>query len=274
MNKQQAAFIKTVKTFYKKSGRHDLPWRLTTDPYKIAVSEIMLQQTQVNRVKEKYAEFLKAFPTVQKLANASLQEVLSHWSGLGYNRRARFLHAMAKTVVENHKGKFPQSFEGLLALPGIGHYTAGAISAFAYNMPVPIIETNIRTVYFHHFPELMHALNGYTVNDKELMSYVAQTLDHKNPREWYWALMDYGSYLKQSGIKIHRASKHYAKQSAFKGSLREVRGGILKIITKNSVSAAQLQKQLSFEKDRIDQALTALQQEKFITKKGSVYSIA
>lgn len=267
-----------IWAFYRQSGRHDLPWRKTTDPYKIAVSEVMLQQTQVGRVIEKYKEFLKAFPTARSLANAPLQQVLLLWSGLGYNRRARFLQKMAQTVTLEYVGVFPKDFDTLLKLPGIGQYTAGAISAFAYNQPVPIVETNIRTVYLHHFfagPKLSKADSEINkVSDKELMELITETLDHKNPREWYWALMDYGSYLKSTGVRIHRNSKQYVKQSTFKGSLREVRGGVLRILTKQSVTGMQLQKTLSFEKERIDQAVMSLMQEGVISRKGNKLGIS
>jgi A/G-specific adenine glycosylase len=271
------AFVKTVRDYYKAHGRHDLPWRLTTDPYKIAVSEVMLQQTQVARVIEKYKEFLKAFPTARSLANAPLQQVLLHWSGLGYNRRARFLQQMAQTVTTDYKGIFPSTFEGLLKLPGVGTYTAGAISAFAYNIPIAVIETNIRTVYLHHFPQVLSNAKdtnqNQTVSDKELLQLITATLDHKNPREWYWALMDYGSYLKTQGSRIHRQSTGYKKQSTFKGSLREVRGGIIKVLTQQTATTMQLQKNLGFEKERIAAALQTLLKEEFIIKKATVYSI-
>jgi A/G-specific adenine glycosylase len=268
MNK--AGFIKIVYGYYEKHGRHDLPWRLTTDPYNIAVSEIMLQQTQVARVIEKYREFLQAFPTVQDLAKASLQQVLLHWSGLGYNRRARFLHLMAQTVTAEYGGKFPKDREKLLQLPGIGHYTAGAIAAFAYNKPLPFIETNIRTVYLHHF------YNNSTkhITDKELLPLIEATVDQAHPRQWYWALMDYGSYLKSQGITIHRQSAHYAKQSAFKGSVREVRGGIMKILTKQPASMLQLQKVTDFSSQRIEQAVQSLLKEGIVTKKGKILGIS
>jgi len=263
-------FIQTVKEYYHKHGRHDLPWRMTTDPYKIVVSEIMLQQTQVSRVIEKYYTFLKAFPTVQVLANASLQQVLLQWSGLGYNRRARFLHQMAQTVVKEKSGVFPKHFDELLELPGIGHYTAGAICAFAYNKPITIIETNIRTVFLYHFfnnsKEAQH--DGLVkVADSELLPLIEKTLDQNNPREWYWALMDYGSYLKSQGIKIHRSSTHYKKQTTFKGSLREVRGAIIKMLTKHSATVLQVQKSTGFEIDRIEEAVQILIKEGIIGKK-------
>lgn len=265
---EKTAFVKTVYGYYKKQGRHDLPWRTTTDPYKIIVSEVMLQQTQVGRVMEKYTLFLKTFPTVRSLANAPLQKVLTVWSGLGYNRRAKFLQKMAQTIVAEHEGVFPKTLTELMALPGIGTYTAGAIMAFAYNAPDIFIETNIRTVYLHHF--------GHTkkVSDVELLPLIEATLDYKNPREWYWALMDYGSFLKSQGVVIHRMSPQYKKQAAFKGSLREVRGGIIKALTSQPATITQLEIKLSFEKERITAALQTLLKEDLIVKKSTYFHIA
>ncbi len=282
--KQKAAFIQKVKTYYTEQGRHDLPWRHTTDPYKIAVSEVMLQQTQVARVIEKYKEFLKAFPTAHSLANAPLQQVLLQWSGLGYNRRARFLQQMAQVVINNQSpslklrrtkaGKFPKTFDELLELPGIGTYTAGAICAFAYNQPVVMIETNVRTVYLHHFRKaLSKTKDNDKVSDKELLPLIEATLDQKNPRQWYWALMDYGSFLKSQGIRIHRNSVHYKKQSAFKGSVREVRGAIMKILTVRPATALQLQKITGFETARIEAATQALLKEGIVTRQGKQLKI-
>jgi len=224
----------------------------------------------VSRVVEKYKEFLKAFPNAKSLAAAPLQQVLLLWSGLGYNRRARFLQQMAKAVNDEYKGKFPKTFDELLALPGIGHYTAGAISAFAYNQPTVFIETNIRTVYLHCF---FHDSTD-SVTDKELLPLIAATLDRENPREWYWALMDYGSHLKSTGVRIHRKSAQYAKQSTFKGSLRQVRGAIIKILTINTMTLLKLEKDLPFEKVRIEEALQTLIKEKLVVKKGKQYSIS
>lgn len=143
-------FVKTVWEHYQRHGRRSLPWRRTKNPYYILVSEIMLQQTQVDRVIPKYTSFLKQF-TVKRLSEASLGDVLREWQGLGYNRRAKLLHQCAIQIGNEYKGKFPKTHAELMKLPGIGHYTAGAIMAFAYNSPVPIIETNIRTVFIHHF---------------------------------------------------------------------------------------------------------------------------
>lgn len=269
MNTSEKAFVRAVYAYYKKEGRHDLVWRQTTNPYKIAVSEVMLQQTQVSRVKEKYKEFLKLFPTAKALATASLVDVLKVWTGLGYNRRAKFLKAMAETVTTEYKGKFPKTVRELEALPGVGHYTARAIATFAYNTPHVFIETNIRTVYIHHFfPE-----SEELVDDKVLMPIIEATLDTKNPREWYWALMDYGSFLKTSGVKIHRNSAQYKKQSPLKGSVREVRGAIIKVLTNGPHTAITLRKKVSFDTPRFNTALAQLVAENLIEKKGNTYQI-
>lgn len=269
MNTSEKAFVRAVYAYYKKEGRHDLAWRKTTDPYKIAVSEVMLQQTQVSRVKEKYKEFLRLFPTAKALATVSLADVLKVWTGLGYNRRAKFLKAMAERVMFDFKGKFPKTVSELEALPGVGHYTARAIATFAYNTPHVFIETNIRTVYIHHFfPE-----SEELVDDKVLMPIIEATLDTKNPREWYWALMDYGSFLKTSGVKIHRNSAQYKKQSPLKGSVREVRGAIIKVLTNGTHTAITLRKKVSFDTPRYNTALDQLIAENLIEKKGNTYQI-
>lgn len=257
-----------MKKYFKQHGRHDLPWRQTDDPYKITVSEIMLQQTQVSRVLEKYKEFLGTFPTVRALAKASLAEVLRVWSGLGYNRRAKFLHQMAQVIVSDHKAKFPETIEGLQSLPGIGPYTAGAIYAFAYNKPVPVIETNIRSVYLHHF---FKEKTG--VSDKELFPIIERTLQKNNPREWYWALMDYGSHLKASGIRNNAKSKHYTKQSKFEGSNRQIRGAVMRELLKGPKTEAQVVKVIDKEKGKVEQVLEDLVKEGMVGKEKGKYEI-
>jgi A/G-specific adenine glycosylase len=216
-------FRRTVRAHYRKH-RRDLLWRRTADPYKILVSEIMLQQTQADRVVEKYRTFLKHFPTITALAEASLRDVLLEWQGLGYNRRAVMLHRTARAVVAQHGGKVPRTVEELEALQGIGRNTACAIAAFAYNQPVVFIETNIRSVFLHHFFPA-----AALVSDKEVLELIAVTLDKKNPREWYWALMDYGTFLKKLHQNPSRRSAHYKRQSPFKGSDRELRGKITRL---------------------------------------------
>ena len=219
--KQIRDFQKLVWGFYKANGR-DFVWRRTTNPYHIVVSEIMLQQTQTSRVAEKFPEFLKKFPTFKTLAASTPAEVILVWQGLGYNRRALFLRELARTVVSEYKGKLPQDPEELIKLPGIGKNTAGSVAAFAFNAPTVFIETNIRSVFLHHF------FPGQTnIPDSDLIPLIAASVHQDNPREWYWALMDLGVFIKKSQPNPSRASKHHTKQSKFIGSKRQVRGAIL-----------------------------------------------
>ena len=263
------SFKKLIWNYYRKHGRHDLPWRKTgAGAYKIMVSEIMLQQTQVDRVIPKYTAFIKQFGTIQKLARAEPREVLALWSGLGYNRRALYLYNTAKIITEKYKGKVPSDPEVLQTFPGIGPYTARAIVAFAYNIPHTFIETNIRTVYIHHFFAKKKA-----VTDTELMKIIKKTLDTAKPREWYWALMDYGSMLKRSQIKVHTKSTTYTKQSKFQGSTRQMRGEIMRHMnTHSSATLASLTKKFSADA-RFHPALESLLKDKLISKKGSKVTI-
>jgi A/G-specific adenine glycosylase len=139
------AFQARLLAWFRQNGR-DLPWRRTRDPYKILVSEVMLQQTQVERVREYYTRFLREYPTVLDLAAAHPARVRESWEGLGYYARARNLHAAARTIVRQHEGRFPRHVEDLQALPGVGRYTAGAVVSFAYGEPAPILDTNVRRV--------------------------------------------------------------------------------------------------------------------------------
>ncbi|MEP7205051.1 MAG: A/G-specific adenine glycosylase, partial [Candidatus Saccharibacteria bacterium] len=173
----------------------DMPWRTVTSPYFILVSELMLQQTQVERVIPKFTAFMEYFPDVVALASASQAEVLRAWSGLGYNRRAMYLHQAAKKIATDFGGVIPPVRSQLLELPGVGPSTSAAILAYSFDQPVVFIETNIRTVYFHHY-----FADATIVHDKELLATVRDTLDHAHPRQWYWALMDYGNHLKRAGM--------------------------------------------------------------------------
>lgn len=244
-----------------------MPWREDTRPYYVLVSEIMLQQTQVDRVRVKFEEFITTFPTIEVLANAGLDEVLVRWSGLGYNRRARFLHEAAKMVVHHFSGKFPDTLETLLKLPGVGVNTAGAILAYSFNQPSVFIETNVRTVYFYHLFE-----DQSVVDDKELKGLVEQTVDSENPREWYWALMDYGTYLKKQGVGQLDKSRHYKKQSPLKGSVREVRGHIIRELTKAPLSITQLQKDIAAD-ERFEPALQGLIKDKLVILDGEILQL-
>lgn len=267
---QQRTFTRIVRQFYKKN-RRDLPWRQTRNPYRILVSEIMLQQTQVARVEKNYPQFLRAFPTVQALAQASTADVLKIWQGMGYNRRALALKKTAEIIVREHKGKIPSDPSLLEKLPGIGPYTARAICTFAFNAPRVFIETNIRRVYIHHFPQLENR-TFKLVHDKELMPHIEATLDRKNPREWYWALMDYGSALAKDIPNPNRKSKHYVRQSKFKGSNREVRGKILKLLTEQANATEAIFKKYIVS-DSLILNLLALEHEGFIQKYGKTYTI-
>lgn len=230
----------------------DMPWRQDTRPYYVLVSEIMLQQTQVERVIPKFEAFIMAFPTIATLAQASLADVLKLWSGLGYNRRAKFLHEAAHMIQRDFDGKFPETSEELLKLPGVGINTAGAILAYSFNKPVVFIETNVRTVYFHHFFD-----DSNDVSDRQLREVVELTVDQEHPREWYWGIMDYGSYLKRQGVGRNDKSRHYKKQSALKGSVREVRGQIIRELTDTDMSEGELRQVLHAD-ERFDGALTGL----------------
>lgn len=262
-NSKRIAAVRTaVWGYWNKSGRHTLPWRKTRDPYKILVSEMMLQQTQVSRVIEKYKEFLKAFPSVRALARAPLSDVLRVWSGLGYNRRAKYLHDAAREIVGAYKGNFREALRG--GLPGVGPYTRPAVEAFAFNEPGVLIETNIRTVFMHHvFPKTK------IVSDRALSAMVERAAEKQDPRTWNWALMDYGAYLKQSGVRTNARSAHYTKQPAFKGSLREVRGAILR-----ELHAGRSPETLPFGKQKISRALAGLARDGLITKKKGAWRIA
>ncbi len=245
----------------------DMPWRQDTQPYFVMVSEIMLQQTQVERVIPKFNAFIERFPTIADLANASLGDVLLMWSGLGYNRRAKFLHEAAKKIVNEFHGVFPETEKELITLPGIGVNTAGAILAYSFNKPSLFIETNIRTVYFYHF-----FTEQAEVSDMELREIVEATVDNEHPREWYWALMDYGSYLKRQGIGQNNKSKHYKKQSPLKGSVREVRGQILKLLTAADYEERELRIELGAD-ERFEPALTSLEKDGLISKTGHAFHL-
>ena len=263
------AFRTLVYAAYRKGSRDDLPWRLTRDPYRIMVSEIMLQQTQVARVRTKYEEFLTAFPDVAKLADASLQEVLAVWQGLGYNRRGMALKRAAEGIVQSFGGIVPVTPHELRTLPGIGPYTSGAIAAFAYERPEVFIETNIRTVFLHLF---FHDQQG--ISDREILPLIEATLDRDAPRKWYYALMDYGVIIKQATANPGRRSAHHVRQSPFKGSNREVRSRILKmILEQGGVTRQTLVTGLDGDEERVTSNLADLEREGFIVKSGNGYVI-
>ena len=228
----------------------------------------MLQQTQVERVIPYYRAWIKKFPTVRALGNAPLSDALTAWQGLGYNRRAKNLHKAATILMK--LPRFPETPEALETLPGIGHYTARAIAAFAFNQDVVFVETNIRTALLHHFFP-----NTTKVDDKDLVPFLAQALPKGRAREWYSALMDYGSALKRSGVRLNTKVRGYTKQSLFKGSLREVRGAILRTLSKGAQTKAALLSLVGRERaEQVDTALQALLKEGMVERVGRRFRLA
>lgn len=266
---QIAAFRRKIWDFYKKSKRQ-LPWRETRDPYAILVSEIMLQQTQVHRVLPKYEAFMQCFPAFAQLAEASQSGVLSLWQGLGYNRRALALYRLAQEVIKMPEATLPKQSDKLTALPGIGPYTAAALQAFVWEMPSVVIETNIRSVYLHEFFP-----GKGKVSDDLLLPLIEQTLDRKHVREWYYALMDYGSFIKQQFGNPNIRSRHYVKQSKFNGSDRQCRGQIIKLVLQHKkISLQVLHNSVNFASAKVDEILSQLITEGFLTRKNNSILIA
>jgi A/G-specific adenine glycosylase len=262
-------FQKIILHHYEKRARA-FPWRQTHDPYQIFVSEIMLQQTPVERVMEKYKKFIFVFPDVFSLAFAPLEKVLNAWLGLGYNRRAIALKKTAELVVKKFKGKLPESEKELLTLPGVGKYTAAAISVFACNRPVVLLETNVRAVFIHFFFE-----DKSEVKDSQIIPLIQATLDTTNPRRWYNALMDYGVTLKKTMPNPGRKSAHYTRQSRFEGSDRQIRGAILRALAAGNARNEQAVIQLAGnDPDRVKRILLQLQEEGFVKRNKQKIMIA
>ncbi len=185
-------FAQTLLNWFRRHGR-DLPWRRTRNPYKILVSEIMLQQTQVDRVKDFYARFLEQFPTVQQLASATENAVIEAWNGLGYYNRARNLHKTAQTVMEKYDGEFPDSVDELAALPGIGRYTAGAIMSFAFLKHAPILDTNVKRVLERVFVKRIHSSS--TKQERRLWKLAETIISPTTVWETNQAMMDFGAII-------------------------------------------------------------------------------
>ncbi|MBN1549231.1 hypothetical protein JW872_01070 [Candidatus Babeliales bacterium] len=247
-------FRNFINNFYVKN-RRAFSWRDDISPYRVFVSEIMLQQTQTSRVEQKFEPFIKAFPSFQRLTTASLSEILRYWQGLGYNRRSLALHKGARIIMDRYAGILPSDPGLLVALPGIGPATAASMVTFAYNKATVFIETNIRSVLLHHFFP-----NKSNVTDKQLLPIVEQVLDKERPRDWYYALMDYGVMLKKQYVNPSRASAHYVTQKSFKGSNREIRGMILRYLTQQGFcSQRDLEKEIPSTWDCVQKNLHAFE---------------
>lgn len=263
MNKKEREFQQLVKEYYEEHGRHDLPWRVDRRPFTAFISEVMLQQTQVPRVIEKYGQFMERFSGFEDIATAPQSEIVTLWQGLGYNRRALFLHRACKMIVDEFGGELPDSPEELIKLPGIGAATAGSLAVYAYNKPIPYIETNIRAVYIHHF------FNDRTdVHDEELMPIIEKTLDKSDPYHWYSALMDYGTKIKSEHKNPSRKSRHHVKQSKFEGSLRQVRGEVLRQLSSSGGRMSVQEMVQHVDDDRFSEVMNQLISEGFVEKIG------
>ncbi len=262
-------FRSIIYSYYKLHKR-DFPFRQTITPYNVLVSEIMLQQTQTGRVTEKFLHFIEKFPDFTTLSKAPVGDVLKAWQGLGYNRRAIALKKIANIIINEYSGKLPDSIEILKSFPQIGHNTASSIITFAFNKPTAFIETNIRRVYIYFFFPRRNR-----INDKEIFPIVEKTIDMSNPREWYYALMDYGVMLKKTHPELNKKSTHYRKQAPFKGSNREIRGKILDLLIKQK--KMELKKiQTKFErmgKKKILDILNQLKNEGFLEIKNELVTL-
>lgn len=254
---------------YREQGRV-FPWRETRDPWAILVSEIMLQQTQTDRVLPYWKRWMQKWPTPEALASASLEEVLREWSGLGYNRRARFLKAAAEKICSGYGGRLPSSIPELLKLPGIGTYTAHAVACFAFDSTEAFIETNIRSAAIHYFFQ-----DTPRVSDAEIMPILRSAMDLEKPAVWHWALMDYGAALKKITKNPSRKSSTYTKQSRFEGSMRQARGALLRLLSLEGPSNLEnLCLTTKIEKERLERALKALGSEGFVAEESGIYRIS
>lgn len=260
-------FLSCIYDFYDSNYRH-LPWRTTDNSYHILVSEVMLQQTQVARVIEKYSQFIKKFPTVETLASSSLRDVLAVWQGLGYNRRAKYLWECAKTIVAQYNGKIPDNESELQKLPGLGKATAASVSIFAFGKPALYIETNVRTVYIYTFFD-----TDKKISDAMIEPLLKATIDTNNPKQFYNALMDCGTYIKQH-YNFTRHSAQYRLQSPYHTSLRKIRGDIVRYLVRNGATHKDvLIQNLHYAPEKIAQALDALCQENMICEEKNIYTI-
>ncbi len=249
--------------------RRDFSWRDEISPYRVFISEVMLQQTQTVRVVPKFEEFITHFPDFETLANADFSDILRSWKGLGYNRRAKYLQDAAALIVDRHKGMLPDDPALLKTLPGIGPATAASICTFAFNIPLAFIETNVRTVYIHFFYR-----DAIDVDDRQIMNLVEQTVDKKRPRDWYYALMDYGAMLKKTIGNLNTRSKHYSKQTRFEGSDRQIRGKILQLLLDSgTLELGYIAAKLGESTERIERIVLSLCSDNLVLNKKNTLTL-
>ena len=254
-------FQKKVFSFYQKNKR-DLPWRKTTDPYKILLSELMLQQTQVNRVILFYEKWITRWTTIDALASATRSEVLQAWMGLGYNSRAINLHKTAQKIVTEFDRDVLEAMKQYEEIPGVGRYTSQAVQIFSTNADFVTVDTNIRRIFIKEFnlPE--------KVSDKELWKLAEKCLPIGKSRDWHNALMDYGALhltSKKTGIKPK------TQQSRFEGSDRQLRARVLRILLQGDESLTNMSRTLNVASSWLQRILEKLVSEEIISKKNNRY---
>jgi A/G-specific adenine glycosylase len=260
-------FKKIVLSNYRQHGRK-FPWHYA-EPWGVMVSEFMLQQTQVERVIPYWENWLKLWPQPKALADAPMETALREWSGLGYNRRCRFLKESAAIIANKNDGKVPETPEALRSLPGVGPYMSAAIACFAYNYPAVFIETNIRSAVIHNFFP-----NRNDVRDSEIIPILEAALERNDPRTWHYALMDYGAFLKRSTANPSRRSAHYTRQSPFNGSFRQARGKVIKaLVSMGQCGVEELKRASGLEEEKLYEVLEKLKKESFVAEDGGVYRI-
>jgi len=232
MTKKQQQHCAMILAWYDIHQR-DLPWRRTRNPYNILVSEVMLQQTQVSRVVEKYKAFLQAFPNTKQLAEARTADVITAWKGLGYNRRALFLQRTALAVREQYGGRFPQTREALKTLPGVGEYTARAILSFAFGQSTPVLDTNHRKFYQKtFFADDIRTDAELLTTAEDVVEWIETTYGVSRVYDWNQALMDWVSAHTQDYILPKKPQKK--KTIPFKDTDRFIRGNIIDILRESS----------------------------------------
>lgn len=262
-----------------KQHRRDFLWRRTEDPYAILISEIMLQQTQADRVLPKYEAFMKRFPNITALSNARSASVIREWQGLGYNSRALWLKAAAQMIVANYRGAVPREEEELIALPGVGLYTAKAIRAFAWNLQSAPVDTNIRRILIRHFG---------IVAENDLQTFANQMTPRGRSRDWSAMLMDFGALVCTAsnpscaalGMKHILEPKPGAKQKPFKDSDRFWRGRIVEVLRgQPEVSSAVLWREIErlggtkISKARVEHIVKSLLSDGLILKEKSTIKL-
>jgi A/G-specific adenine glycosylase len=258
-----------------RSRREAYPWRIRPEPYRVLVSEVMLQQTQASRVVPAFQRFLRRFPTLAALAQAPRAEVVREWRGLGYNRRAVALSEAARAIVRDHGGTVPSDPEELMRLPGVGPYTAGAVASLAYGKAVPAVDANVRRIAAR--AEL--GIEGYEVSQERIQRIAAEWLDTRDPAAWNQALMDLGREVcrpqprcslcpLRNGCRFHLKGRIPAanprRQKPFPGSFRQLRGQVLDLLRERPATLGSLSKATGQPQAKVAEALVMLERDGLI----------